>query len=301
MIVRPQSNAVARSFSAAAGCYERYSPAQREAAGRLIDLLPELPEARSVLDAGCGTGMLLRLLCQRYDRAAVLGVDVAPGMIEACRVRCPDLGRVSLAVADIEQWEPEERFDLIASSFCFQWLRDRSRTLGRLFRMLSPDGVLAAAVPVRGSLPELAESYRAAVGCKVPGLDWAEPEEWLDAIGQTSVCPLRVEVEPVQGWFDSGLDVLRHFHSTGTTFRDQPGYRPASVPAMRRMAAFYERSFAVAGRVPVTYRVLYLTARRAEYCPGTKVRQAFQPDLRIGQAGKPDVREETERDEHDGR
>lgn len=265
MAVRPHVSGIARSFTAAADDYERWAEPQRIGAVRLAALLPPSAEVRSVLDVGCGTGMLLRLLNARYPGASLRGVDVAPGMIEACQRQCASLAGLALTVYDIESFTSASRFDLIASSFCLQWLRQRAATIGRLCSLLQPAGMFAAAVPVAGSLTELSESYHAAIGTEMPGLDFAPSEAYLHALREAGLTIQHAAVELVGTWFEGSMDVLRYFQATGVLFRHQPGYRPRSVPEIRRLTRYYNTTYAnAAGRVPVTYRVLYVVAMNTQ-------------------------------------
>lgn len=53
------------------------------------DCLPQDPGTR-ILDLGCGTGLELRYYFARVPSAAVTGIDLAPGMLEALRKKYPD-------------------------------------------------------------------------------------------------------------------------------------------------------------------------------------------------------------------
>ena len=263
MAVRPHASGIARSFTAAAADYDRWAEPQRLGAERLAALLPSSALVRSILDVGCGTGLLLRLLHQRFPDASLAGVDVAPGMIEACRRQCSVMAGLSLTVSDIEEFDSPSRYDLIASSFCLQWLRHREATIGRLCHLLRPAGIFAAAIPVSGSLAELAESYRRAIGSEMPGLDFVAPDTYLHALEHAGLTIQRAEVSDLGTWFHRGIEVLRYFQATGAQFRHQPGYRPRSVPEIRRLIRQYETAYADStGRIPVTYQVLYLQAVR---------------------------------------
>jgi malonyl-CoA O-methyltransferase len=253
---------LARGFSAAAGSYDRWAAPQRLAAERLAGLIPAPSDPRSILDAGCGTGALLRLLYDRFPRASLTGIDVADGMIEACRRSFAGIDRLSFITADVADFAPPCPFDLIASNFCLHWTADPAQAIVRLGGMFAPKGLLALAVPVEGSLPELAESYRRAIGVEMGGPPMLAPGVYLDAIDRAGLGLLRHEVGPLRAWFESGLDVLRHFRATGTTLRHLPGHRPRSAAQTRRLVRHYERRFAdSAGRVPLTFRVLYVVAQ----------------------------------------
>lgn len=52
-----------------------------------LDALPEAPER--VLDLGTGTGKGVRAIAQRFPSAAVIGVDLSPGMVEEARRLSP--------------------------------------------------------------------------------------------------------------------------------------------------------------------------------------------------------------------
>lgn len=263
MTVCLQADATARSFSAAADTYQRWAVPQSQSAARLVELLPPEADWRLVLDAGCGTGVLLGHLVERFPAASLVGVDIAPGMIESCRQTLGGSPRLSLVVADLEEFRHKQPFDLVASNFCLQWLPDTARSIARLGRLLRPAGLLAAAVPVHGSLVELAHSYRTVTGNDMPGLDFAPREAYLAAVVCAGLRVIQHEDVALTTWFDSPFDVLRHFQATGTTFRHQPGYQPCSVPQTRRLASRYQAEYADAGgRVPLTYRILYLLAER---------------------------------------
>ena len=51
--------------------------------------LPKAPGSR-ILDLGCGTGLELRYYYEMVPTAAVTGIDLAPGMLEALRKKFPE-------------------------------------------------------------------------------------------------------------------------------------------------------------------------------------------------------------------
>ena len=73
--------------------------------------------AGSVLELACGTGLWTRHLVRWADR--LTAVDTAPETIALNRSRLPEGAAVEFVEADIFEWEPPERYDVVFFSF---WL-----------------------------------------------------------------------------------------------------------------------------------------------------------------------------------
>lgn len=78
-------------------------------------LLKQLPShCENILDIGCGTGALSRLLAQRASR--VVAIDLSANMIEIALARSIQHPNIDFQNADILNWEfPVEQFDAIVS------------------------------------------------------------------------------------------------------------------------------------------------------------------------------------------
>jgi SAM-dependent methyltransferase len=89
---------VVTNAEASVALYSLGEPGLLDAAtGEVVELLDRLgvlgPE-RQVLDIGCGIGRIAQALGGKV--AAITGIDIAPGMVEAARARCAGLPNVTL-------------------------------------------------------------------------------------------------------------------------------------------------------------------------------------------------------------
>lgn len=96
-----------------------------------------------VLDAACGTGVLVPFLLKR-DVAAVVGVDIAPAMIARAREKCRD-GRVRFMEADVEAAAFAEDFDAALVFNAFPHFPEPAALLGAMAAALRPGGRLIVA------------------------------------------------------------------------------------------------------------------------------------------------------------
>src|SRR5262249_41917097 len=103
---RPSSHDEVASFDHRASTYEHGWRAAFHArvVSRSAEVALETVLApRTVLDVGCGTGALLRVLAGRLPSSVELvGVDAAPAMIAAARATLREQSNVSLAVGFAE-------------------------------------------------------------------------------------------------------------------------------------------------------------------------------------------------------
>ncbi|ABX04212.1 MAG TPA: class I SAM-dependent methyltransferase [Herpetosiphon sp.] len=68
------------------------------------DLVPALKPDTLVLDAGCGTGVHLRTLIDRYPQARFVAMDTSEAMVAATRERCPEAEVVGGTITQLA-WE----------------------------------------------------------------------------------------------------------------------------------------------------------------------------------------------------
>ena len=126
---------------------------------------------RRILDVGCGTGELTRLVARRYPSTEVVGLDFTAAMVALARRTTPgELGRRIRWVRGDAQRLPfrRERFDLIVSAFVARNLPDLPGALGELHRVTAPGGA-AMILDITGpSHPLLRKGFEAYFGHVVP-------------------------------------------------------------------------------------------------------------------------------------
>lgn len=124
-----------------AGTYQRISVPHEEWAEAVLARLP-LQGDETVLDAGCGTGRVTRMLIERLPEGRVIGVDGSTQMIDKVReiLRPQD----QAFAADLTALELDEQVDAIVSSAVFHWISDHDALFARLRAALRPGGRLAA-------------------------------------------------------------------------------------------------------------------------------------------------------------
>ena len=97
--------------------YERVSGPQAAWAERVLDRLA-LRGDETVLDAGCGSGRVTRMLLERLPNGRVVAVDCAPSMVAEAR-EALDPSRTSVIEADLAELRLDESVDAAFSNAVF--------------------------------------------------------------------------------------------------------------------------------------------------------------------------------------
>jgi SAM-dependent methyltransferase len=123
----------------------------------LVDLAAPRP-GESVLDVGCGTGVVARLAAERVGAdGTVAGIDGHPGMLQVARTT-DESGSIDWREASAEGLPfPDASFDLVLCSLALQFFADKVLALREMGRVAVPGGRVAIGVP--GPVPPLFEAF----------------------------------------------------------------------------------------------------------------------------------------------
>lgn len=130
---------------------DRYDELGRDHYTKIAQALldPVDVKGKSVLDVGCGTGILTCALLEKgVERLA--GGDLSRRMLSRCQEKAKDMG-VNLMKTSFQQCDAEElpyaenQFDLVTSSMILGMIPDQQRVIAEMFRVLKPGGTLAVA------------------------------------------------------------------------------------------------------------------------------------------------------------
>ena len=145
--------------------YDRHATLQRAITQRL---LPLIPPGGLILDAGCGTGHLARLLPGRE----CIGLDIAPAMCRKAAAHMPSLcaDMQSLPLADAS-------IDCVVSSLALQWVARPQAFFHEALRVGRSSGQLIFATLGPQTLSLLRQAYQNA-GLFPPMPDFHLPETY---------------------------------------------------------------------------------------------------------------------------
>ena len=133
-------------------CHQDGWSVPQEVVSRSIALLRS---ARSILDVGCGTGLIGRELRAQQWRGRLVGVDIAKNRLaEARRLGCYD----RLLVGNAYQLpDPQGSYDAVIASAVLGLAGPKA--LFQMIRQTKPDGLIIAAVGLLKSSRELRQRY----------------------------------------------------------------------------------------------------------------------------------------------
>lgn len=263
-----RKNIINRAFSRQAILYDRQAILQRESSERLSGFLPENIE--SVLEIGSGSGFLTGHLISRYPR--VLTCDLAHGMnmFLQNKLRSQFPGASVPVITGDAEYLPlvSDRFDMVTSNLCFQWVDDIADVFAEVMRVLVPGGCFVFSVFGEKTLYELRTSFRQAAiflqrtdhTQEFPSLEDIRRE--LKRVGFIQPC---WEHQVLQKKYRDLKELLRSLKTTGSTNASPKrppglGYRKL----LEEAEVFYRSSFSCKGRLRATYDIYYVKA----YKPG---------------------------------
>ncbi|WP_435016952.1 class I SAM-dependent methyltransferase [Tundrisphaera sp. TA3] len=222
------------AFDGQASQFEK-APVQTDPAAlaRLVRFA-DLPGSASILDAGCGPGLVSEVFAEAGHR--VTGVDLSAEMVDRAGVRCARFGdRARFARQSLYDPIDGGPFDAAVSRYVLHHVAEPERFIGRQVELVRPGGVVILSDHTTDPDPARAEWHR--------DLEWARDRTHTanytagriaDLMALAGLGELRLFEEPFtldfDEWFDRGTparpkDEVRDALLAGRSAR---GFRPVA-------------------------------------------------------------------------
>ena len=133
---------------------EQYLKFKKERTQPSIDLANaiKINNPINIIDIGCVQGNSTAVLKKLFPNAHTIGADFSPNMIEKAKTDYPDIEFMLFdATKDFEKIE--DKFDIVFSNACIQWVPNHKKLLSDMMCILKPNGVLAVQVPMNFEEP----------------------------------------------------------------------------------------------------------------------------------------------------
>lgn len=249
---------IANQFSRAAANYDAIADVQEEIAKDALLLLPN-SLGSNLLDIGCGTGRITRLLTE-YS-AQVTGLDISQGMLKVAKTAAKN-ETIEWIGGDAEKLPfAGEQFDRLFSTMVLQWCDDPECYLKEVFRVCQPDGVAVLAIMSAGSLFELKESW-----LEVDNQQHVNqfPERQIfTEIAKKVGFHARISEKTYTTWHVSIRDVLHSIKDIGASVVNRD---IKAVGLLRKqlqdLEQVYAMNFGRENKLPLTYKVTFLELRK---------------------------------------
>lgn len=251
-------------FSSAAHKYNDSSFVQRQVAAGLYDFLPHLSSHIPLLEVGCGTGHLTRLIAERNPQVCLDAIDISEGMVSVARRVCAAQKNIFFSVTDIFNYTGAQPYGMIVSSSALHWAHSLNDCFKHLAAMLINNGYLACAVMIKGTLKELHESRRRIASHKLPLSELPSSERLLSDVVKAGFEILHKTEESIEERYLSSAAFLRSIHDQGVTGgKFSRSTIPLTRGELQQLNFDYEKHYGTGKgkEVKATYRVLYILAR----------------------------------------
>lgn len=252
---------IAKSFGNAAANYDSVAHFQRWVGNELLQKIPILNDASTIVDLGCGTGYFLSGLKAKFPKADYLGFDLSEDMIRFARESSGEQESSTCTtwlVGDGESLPFKTgSVDLIFSSLAIQWCGSLSALFVEIQRVLTDKGVFVFSSLVDGSLCELKSSWSQVDGDQHVN-EFAYLADYQEAVTATQLETKVLEVQAKVLYYQKVKDLTRELKTLGA--HNMTAHRSTHLTGKQRIKQFlsaYEEFRLDSGALPASYQVLF--------------------------------------------
>lgn len=231
---------IQRCFDKAVNTYDLFSYPQQMIGHQLVEKLTKFQKsAYSIVDLGCGTGSVTKILADSMNYYHFSAIDLSESFILKAIDRLKPY-KIACFKQDFENMKAIFSADLVFSNMALHWSSDISSLFCNVNKILKPAGIFAFTIPVHGTFHELNTSKN----------DFFSHEDVLSKIGVAGFDIIESEEDSIVIGFNSWLSALRSIKATGANYLFKKEKR-----SLKKVLPF-------SGAPSLTYTTGYFIARK---------------------------------------
>ncbi len=201
-------NIIKSKFRKSIKTYSDNAPVQLYMAHKLAKYVTK--DYKNILEIGSYSGFLTKEIIKKVNFENYLALDIVDSY-EYIKNLSP---KIKFTVADIEQIELKEKYDLIISSSSLQWCNNLKAVIKKLKSYLSPEGHIMIAIFGKKNLYEIKEAFGIS-------LDYPDISDIKQLFCDNAI--IFEEIKTLE--FSSSHELLRHLKYTGVnSFKNKLTY-----------------------------------------------------------------------------
>ena len=235
---------VKQQFSKNLTNYEENAVVQMIMAEKLVNLLPQ-KEYKNILEIGCGTGFLTKLLNKNIKFDTYTTIDIVGECKDYIQSINPNIDFIK---GDIEKTKLAKKYDLIISNAVFQWISDFENFIQSIHKSLDTNGILAYTTFGKENFIEIRKVGKVS-------LDYFSKVEIKELLSNYSI--EHIEEETIIKNFESIKNMLMHMKKTGVNSLSEKTW---SIKEVNAFIKHYKELYN--NNVSLTYNPIYVIAKK---------------------------------------
>ncbi|OHD08424.1 MAG: methyltransferase [Spirochaetes bacterium GWD1_27_9] len=100
-------------------------------------------ENPKILDIGAGTGLLSKIILEKYPNAILTLIDISEKMLNIAKERFVNNQNINYIVCDYTKYEFKEKYDIVISSLSIHHLenKEKRKLYKKIYEILNNDGI----------------------------------------------------------------------------------------------------------------------------------------------------------------
>lgn len=231
---------IKQRFEKSLKTYNDNAIVQKMMAKKLISLI-NISHTDKILELGCGTGLLTTEAVKKFYFKKYLAID----MIDKCSKYISEISKdIDFLAINIEDFNTDEKYDLIISNASFQWIEDLERLIFKTEKFLNKKGTFIFSTFGEFNFKEM-QSY-----IKSP-LKYYSTKELTEILSKYQNVEITEYKQTLD--FESPTDVLYHIKKTGVNALTNTRWTKSDLV---RFEQTYPKTSK--GKYPLTYHPIYV-------------------------------------------